>query len=90
MASRFFQKAGILAASVAAAGLTLTAAPAYAADAVQQPSTTPIHTSGMTFYDDFWTLSECRTVGEWGLDHDKWTVYDCQESPWDWDLYVDS
>jgi hypothetical protein len=44
----------------------------------------------MKFYDDYWTLNECVTVGDWGLDHGKWTVYDCQFSGWDYDLYYDS
>ncbi len=46
--------------------------------------------SEMKFYDDFWTLEGCVTVGEWGLDHGKWTLYDCQFSGWDYDLYYDS
>ena len=94
MASKFGTKAAVLAASVAVAGITLSTSPASAAGDAQpsnaQSSNSRVGTTGMEFYDDFWTKDECTTVGDWGLDHGKWTVYDCQESLWDWDLYVDS
>ncbi|MFE0106975.1 hypothetical protein [Streptomyces sp. NPDC059009] len=76
------------------AGAAMVAVPLTATSASAAPSgsTGSGHSKvqGMTFYDDYWTLNECKTVGDWGLSHGKWTVYDCQESPWDFDLYVDS
>ncbi|MCX4971081.1 hypothetical protein OHA98_41455 [Streptomyces sp. NBC_00654] len=65
------------------------AAPAQAAPA---PATQAVPTAGvmgeMVFYDDFWTQSECRQVGRDGQTARMWKVYSCQESLWDWDLYV--
>jgi hypothetical protein len=74
--NRFMGKIGVVTACVAAA-VALAATPANA-------------TPEMKFYDDYWTLEECTTVGNWGLDYGKWTVYDCQFSGWDYDLYYDS
>ncbi|MFE7558362.1 hypothetical protein [Kitasatospora sp. NPDC057500] len=42
----------------------------------------------MVFYDDFWTHAECQKVGRDGQKAKMWKVYSCQESLWDWDLYV--
>ncbi|MGP3921943.1 MULTISPECIES: hypothetical protein [unclassified Streptomyces] len=42
----------------------------------------------MEFYDDFWTREECEKVGSDGVAQGMWRIYDCQESWWDWDLYV--
>lgn len=41
----------------------------------------------MKFYDDYWTLAECRKVGEQGRAQGKWSFYTCQYSGWDYDLY---
>lgn len=71
-----------------AGGVALALGVLGVAPAVTTASAEPV--PEMKFYDDYWTLQECVTVGEWGLSHGKWTVYDCQESPWDWDLYYDN
>lgn len=42
----------------------------------------------MEFYDDFWTKQECEDVGSDGVEKGMWRIYDCQESWFDWDLYV--
>lgn len=60
------------------------AAPAPAARAVS--ATTAM--GEMVFYDDFWTHSECQRVGRAGQKAKMWRLYSCQESFWDWDLYV--
>jgi len=89
MASGSIKRTTMLAASVLATG-ALFVSGAGAANAATPAPSPQVKTNGMTFYDDFWTLDGCKTAGEWGLDEGKWTLYDCQESPWDWDLYVDS
>jgi hypothetical protein len=93
---RFIGKAAALTAGAAIAAIPFTTASAGAATAQPaQPATSQQQQTGpgaqeMKFYDDYWTLSECKSVGQWGLDNGKWTVYDCQESPVDYDLYYDS
>ncbi|MFI7672328.1 hypothetical protein [Actinophytocola sp. NPDC049390] len=81
LSKKLIAKAASVTAGAAIAAVSFGIAPASAAPAEQ---------SGMKFYDDYWTLDECVTVGDWGLDHGKWTVYDCQFSGWDYDLYYDS
>lgn len=71
------------------AGASMVVVPLTATAATAAPVSGQVQAKGMEFYDDFWTYKECKTVGKWGLEHGKWTVYDCQESPIDWDLYVD-
>ncbi|WP_216216225.1 hypothetical protein [Amycolatopsis aidingensis] len=68
--------------------MTVAALPANAATTAQPDGQATIN--GMKFYDDYWTLSECRSVGEWGLDAGKWSVYYCQEDILDWNLYYDN
>jgi hypothetical protein len=79
LSKKLIGKAAAVTAGAAIAAVTFGVAPASAEGQ-----------SGMKFYDDYWTLAECLTVGDWGLDHGKWTVYDCQFSGWDYDLYYDS
>lgn len=50
----------------------------------------PAKPAEMKFYDDYWTLEECKEVGEWGKANGRWTIYVCQFSGWDYDLYYDS
>lgn len=86
-------KATMMAAGAAMISAGLAAGPAQATTPSQStPAATSsgVTPSGMKFYDDYWTLKSCKTVGQWGLDTGKWTVYTCQSSPWDWDLYYDN
>lgn len=76
------RSAGVMAALAAAAGLLGAAAPSASAVSVRPAE--------MKFYDDYWTLEECRQVGEWGKANGRWTIYVCQWSGWDYDLYYDS
>jgi hypothetical protein len=85
--SRFTGKVAAVATGVAIAAVSFGAAPASATTGTAQ---TPPTVAEMKFYDDYWTLEECTTVGDWGLNVGKWTVYDCQFSGWDYDLYYDS
>ncbi|MEU7577956.1 hypothetical protein AB0B50_10175 [Streptomyces sp. NPDC041068] len=88
--------AGVLA-GVAMVAVPLTATTASAATASETMASETMASSespapraqGMKFYDDYWTLKECKAVGKWGLNHGKWSVYYCQEDVWDWDLYYD-
>ncbi|MFK0244638.1 hypothetical protein ACIQUM_08065 [Amycolatopsis azurea] len=77
-----------LATGIAVAALPLGMASANAAPAAAEPAQ-QVGTAGMKFYDDYWTLKSCKTVGKWGLKIGKWSVYECQFSGWDWDLYYD-
>ncbi|WP_410585681.1 hypothetical protein [Amycolatopsis sp. lyj-108] len=77
-----------LAAGIAVAALPLGVASAGATPAAPEPAQ-QVGTAGMKFYDDYWTLKSCKTVGNWGLKKGKWSVYECQFSGWDWDLYYD-
>ncbi|MEV6249293.1 hypothetical protein AB0M38_24240 [Streptomyces sp. NPDC051742] len=76
------RSAGVMAALAAAAGLLGAVAPVASA--------APARPAEMKFYDDYWTVEECRQVGEWGKNNGRWTVYVCQWSGWDYDLYYDS
>ncbi|MFF3329749.1 hypothetical protein ACFYWX_09305 [Streptomyces sp. NPDC002888] len=76
------KSAGAVAALAAAAGLLGAAAP--------PASAAPVRPAEMKFYDDYWTEAECRQVGEWGKANGRWTIYVCQFSGWDYDLYYDS
>lgn len=84
-------KVAVMAAGAAVMSLGLATSPAHATSpATPDVTSSEVTPSGMKFYDDFWTKKECMTVGNWGLDHGKWTVFDCQASLWDWDLYYDN
>ncbi|MFF9573472.1 hypothetical protein [Streptomyces sp. NPDC014685] len=63
-------------------GLGILATPAQAAEPAQASA------QGMVFYDDFWTKAECEKVGRQGQAQGMWRLYTCQESLWDWDLYI--
>lgn len=83
---------------LAGAGLTgalslggATSAGAVNTDEPQQPAKpAKVGAQGMTFYDDYWTHGDCMAAGQWGADAGKWTIWYCQASPWDYDLYYDS
>ncbi|WP_331763828.1 hypothetical protein OH738_40590 (plasmid) [Streptomyces hirsutus] len=65
------------------------AVPAQAAPAPATQAVSAATVMGeMVFYDDYWTHSECQRVGRDGQKAKMWKIYSCQESIWDWDLYV--
>ncbi|WP_405064368.1 hypothetical protein OG474_22690 [Kribbella sp. NBC_01505] len=82
-----FNKFKVAAATVGIA-LGAVAFTAPAASAVGSVASGPVVVQGMSFYDDFNSLEECLAVGRAGLNADKWWTFDCQESTFDWDLYV--
>jgi hypothetical protein len=71
-------------------GLGVLAAPAQAAEPARAsvPVAAVQAAGNMVFYDDFWTRAECEKVGSDGVARGMWRLHDCQESFWDWDLYV--
>ncbi len=75
---------------LAVAAVGSMALPASAAPASASPSgaVTAEAALGWEFYDDYWSLQECLNRGDLGLIHGEWVEYICEESAWDWDLYV--